>query len=94
MLNIFGTSVINPTVGTIDWKIEQLKDIDSRIRKIKSIVSSFHPNSEVDRLQAPRYRGGRGFKWVQTISECRVASLWNHLEKHKDKHTALSFIYQ
>ena len=92
--NTFVTSVINPTFGIIDWNIEDLKEIDIRIRKIMSMNSSFHPNSDVDRLYIPRYQGGRGLKSVQTLYECRIASLYSHLEVHKDRNAVMNYIYQ
>ena len=92
--NTFVTSVISPTFGIIDWNIEDLKEIDIRIRKIASMDSSFHPNSDVDRLYIPRYQGGKGLKSVQTLYDCRIAWLYSHLEMHQDRNAAMSYIYQ
>ena len=61
---------------------------------IMSMNSSFHPNSDVDRLYIPRYQGGRGLKSVQTLYECRIASLYSHLEMHKDRNAAMNYIHQ
>ena len=90
--NIFVTSAINSTFGVIDWSIEELKEIDIRIRKTMSMNSSFHPNSDVDRLYTPRYQGGRGLKSIQTSFECRLVSLSTHLEKHKGRNATMSFL--
>ena len=51
--NIFVISIITPTFGIIDWTIEELKEIDKRIRKILCMNGSFHPNSDIDRLYIP-----------------------------------------
>ena len=59
-----------------------------------SMNSSFHPNSDVDRLYIPRYQGGRGLKSTQTSFECRIVALSTHLEKYKGRSTTMRFINQ
>ena len=48
--NAFATPVITPTIGILDWTIQEIKDIDIRTRKILSVTGNFHPNSDVGRL--------------------------------------------
>ena len=82
--NVFLISIITPTFGIIDWTIEELKEIDKRTHKILCMNSSFHPNSNIDRLYIPRYQGGRGLKPVNSLFKCRIVSLYNHLQTHKN----------
>ena len=82
--NVFLISIITPTFGIIDWTIEELKEIDKRTRKILCMNSTFHPNSNIDRLYIPRYQGGRGLKPANSLFKCRIVSLYNHLQTHKN----------
>ena len=91
--NVFAISMLLPTFGIIDWTIEELKDIDIKIRKILSMSGNFHPNSDVDRLYVPRFKNGRGLKSVQTAFECRIVSLSKHLERNKDRNELMNFVY-
>ena len=46
--NTFAIPVITPTIGILDWTIQEIKDIDIRTRKHLSVTGNFHPNSDVD----------------------------------------------
>ena len=89
--NIFVISIITPTFGIIDWSIEELKEIEKRTRFIRF---SFHPNSDIDRLYIPRYQGGRGLKSVISLFECRIVTLYNHLQTHKNRNEYVNYVYQ
>ena len=67
--NAFATPVITPTIGILDWTIQEIKDIDIRTRKMLSVTGNFHPNSDVDRLYIGRNTGGRGLKSCQRLFE-------------------------
>ena len=42
--NSFATPVITPTIGILDWTIQEIKDIDIKTRKILLVTGNFHPN--------------------------------------------------
>ena len=46
--NAFAPPDITPTIGILDWTIQEIKDIDIRTRKHLSVTGNFHPNSDVD----------------------------------------------
>ena len=46
----FAVPIITPTIGTIDWTIEEIKQIDINTRKLLTLTGNFHPNSDVDRI--------------------------------------------
>ena len=56
--NSFATPVITPTIGILDWTIQEIKYIDIKTRKILSVTGNFHPNSDIDRLYIGRNLGG------------------------------------
>ena len=41
---------INPTIGIIDWTIDEIRQIDINTRKLLTMTGSFHPKSDVDRI--------------------------------------------
>ena len=67
--NSFAILFITPTIGILDWTIQETKDIDIRTRKMLSVTGNFHPNSDVDRLYIGRNTGGRGLKSCQRLFE-------------------------
>ena len=60
--NSFAIPVITPTVGIVDWAIDDINDLDIKTRKILSITGNFQPNGDIDKLYINRKKGGRGLK--------------------------------
>ena len=46
--------------GVVDWKVDELKELDRKARKMMTLHGALHPKSDVDRLYLPRQKGGRG----------------------------------
>ena len=91
--NAFATPVITPTIGILDWKIQEIKDIDIRTRKILSVTGNFHPNGDVDQLYIGRNIGGRGLRSCQRLFESRITALKQHLHHNKKRNQILNFVY-
>ena len=54
--------VLKPTYGILDWTIQEIRNIDPKTRKLLSMISNFHINSDVNCLFIPRSEGSRGLK--------------------------------
>ena len=79
--NIFATPVITPTIGILDWTKEELEQIDIKTRKILTSTGSFHINSDIDRLYAPRTKGGRGLNSLVDLYISRIVSISQHFKE-------------
>ena len=90
--NAFATPVITPKTGILDWTIQEIKDIDTRTRKILSVTGNFHPNSDVDLLYIGRNIGGRGLRSCQRLFECQIVALKQHLHSNKERNQILNFV--
>ena len=55
--------------GIIDWKISELKKIDTKTRKLSNTHRMLHPKADEERLYIPRKDGGRGLIDVETALE-------------------------
>ena len=73
--NSFAVPVITPTIGIIDWTIDEIRQVDINTRKLLTMTGSFHPNSDVDRIYMSRAKGGRGLRSIRTLYESRIISL-------------------
>ena len=91
--NAFATPVITPTIGILDWTIQEIKDIDIRTWKISSVTGNFHPNCDADRLYMGRNIGGRGLRSCQHLFESRIIALKQHLHRNKERNQILNFVY-
>ena len=52
--------VLGYSFGVIGWTKQELENIDSKVRKIMSMNSTFYKHSDVDRLYMSREKGGKG----------------------------------
>ena len=91
--NAFGVPVITPTIGILDWTIQEIRDIDIKTRKILSMNASFHPNSDIDRLYIQRKNGGRGLRSIETMYESRSISLRQHLNRNRNRNQIMQYLY-
>ena len=92
--NMFAVPVLKPTSSTLDWIIQEIRNIDNKTRKDLSITGNFNINSDVDCLYIPRSQGGRGLKAIQNAYECGMVSLNHHLTRNKDRNQFLSIVCQ
>ena len=67
----------------IDWKISELKEIDTKTRKLLKMHKMLHPRADVERLYIPRKDGGRGLIDVETAFKTVTIAL-NHYLRHKE----------
>ena len=52
----------------IEWRIDELKNIDRKTKKLLTMHIRMYPQSDVDRLYWKRAGGGRGLKSVEEVS--------------------------
>ena len=79
--NIFAIPIITPTIGILEWTKDELEQIDIKTRKILTSTGSFHINSDVDRLYAPRNKEGRGLNSLVDLFISRIVSVSHHLKE-------------
>ena len=48
--NSFATQIIIPTVGIIDWTIDDIEQLHIKTHKILSMTGNLHPNSDINYL--------------------------------------------
>ena len=91
--NSFANPVITPTIGILDWTIQEIKDIDIKTRKILSVTGNFHPYSDIDKFYIGRNLGGRGLRSCQRLFESRIISLKQHLHRNKNRNQIMNYVY-
>jgi hypothetical protein len=57
--------VLRYSFGIINWRIEEIKQIDGKTRKMLAIYKMHHPKADIDRLYVKRKEGGRGLVQVE-----------------------------
>ena len=54
----------------IDWKISELKEIDTKTLKLLKMLKMLHLKADVERLYIPRKDGGRGL--IDVERDCGI----------------------
>ncbi|XP_068750922.1 uncharacterized protein [Montipora capricornis] len=67
-INSLAVQVVRYSFGITDWKISELKNIDTKTRKLLNMQKMLHPKADVDGLYIPRKDGGRGLINVETAT--------------------------
>ena len=62
--NARAISLIRYGVGIISWRVDELKTVDRKARKLLTIYRALHPQVDVDRLYCRRVEGGRGTYFI------------------------------
>ena len=91
-LNSFSVPIITPTIGIIDWTIDEIRQIDINARKLLTMTGSFHPNSDVERIHMSRVKGGRDVRRIRTLYESRIISLRQHLLRNANRNEILGYV--
>lgn len=84
-INTFAVPVLRYSFGIINWRKDELKQIDRKSRKTLTINSLHHPKSDVNRIYLPRNEGGRGLLGVETTWMAEVIGLNVYLNEKTDK---------
>ncbi|CAH3029105.1 unnamed protein product [Porites evermanni] len=82
-INSLAVPVVQYSFGIINWKISELKKIDTKTRKLLNMHKMLHPKADVERLYIPRKDGGRGLIDVETAFKT-AAIVLDHYLKHKE----------
>ena len=77
--NTFATPLLLPTFGILNWTKEEVEFIDKSTRKHLTMNGSFHRNSDIDRLYAPRNEAGRGLNSILDLYYQRLITLAHHV---------------
>ena len=59
-INALAIPVVTYSFNVVNWNLQELKKLDTKIRKQLTCNRMHHPKSDVDRLYIPRSKGGRG----------------------------------
>ena len=92
--NSFALSLLIPTVGILDWTIQEIVEIDRRARQILCMAGSFPRNSDVNRLYVKRTEGGRGLKSFNDSFKTRVVALNRHISRDRERNHLLHNVHR
>jgi hypothetical protein len=71
--------VLRYSFGIINWRIEEIKQIGRKTRKILIMYKMHHPKADIDRLYVKRKEGGRGLVRVEAAYKAEIINIAEYL---------------
>jgi hypothetical protein len=71
--------VLRCSFGIINWRNEEIKQIDRKTRKKLTMYKMHHPKADIDRLYVKRKEGGRGLVKVEAGCKAEIFNIAEYL---------------
>jgi ElaB/YqjD/DUF883 family membrane-anchored ribosome-binding protein len=71
--------VLRYSFGIINWRMEEIKEIDRITRKMRTMYKMHHPKADIDRLYVKRKEGGRRLVQVETAYKAEIINIAEYL---------------
>ena len=83
-INTLATPVVTYSFNIVDWKLEQIRKLDRKTRKLLTMERMHHPIADVDRMYLPRNKGGRGLIQLEIAYKTATIGLDAYLNATKN----------
>ena len=67
--------VLRNSFGIINWRLEEIKQIDRKTRKMLTMYKMHHQKADLDRLYVKRKEGGRGLVQVEAACKAEIINI-------------------
>ena len=84
-INTWAVSVVRYSAPFLDWRKEEIQELDRRTRKLMTMHKALHPKSNVDRLYISQNEGGRGLLSVEDTIEKSKIGLERYIQESKER---------
>ena len=79
--------VLRYSFGIINWRSEEIKQIDRKSRKILTMYNMHNPKADIDRLHVKRKEGGRGLVQIEMAHKAEIINTAKYLKaNYKEDH--------
>ena len=65
----------------MEWRRDELKEMDRSTRKVMNMYRALHPRDSVARLYLPRKEGGRGLLSIEDSVDLAILGLENYVQQ-------------
>ena len=71
--------VLRYSFAIINWRIEEIKKMDRKPRKMLTVYKIHHPKADIYRLYVKRKEGGRGLVQVEGAYKAEIINIAEYL---------------
>ena len=92
-INTLAVPIVTYSFNIINWKMNEIKKLETETRKLLTIQRMHHPKADVDRLYLPRTpSGGGGLIQIETTFKTITVGLETYLKHLED--TLLQLVWE
>ena len=84
-INTWAVSIVRYFAPFLDWKKQEVLELDTRIRKLLTMHKALHPISNVDRLYISRNEGGRWLCSIEETIETSTIGLESYIKESNER---------
>jgi hypothetical protein len=84
--------VLRYSFGNINWRIEKIKQIDRKTRKMLTMYKMHHPKADIDRLYVKRKEGRRGMVQVKAAYKAEIINIAEYLNTNCKEHQFVNIV--
>jgi hypothetical protein len=77
-LEALAVPILRYSFGIINCRIEEIKQIDRKTRKMLTMYKMHHPKADIDRLYV-KWKGGRGLIQIEVAYKAEIINIAKHL---------------
>ena len=83
-INSLAVPVVQYSYNILNWKMSEIKRMDTKTRKLLTMHNMHHPKADKDRIYLPRCDGGRGLIQLELAFKTTTISLSRYLATTED----------
>jgi hypothetical protein len=72
VIGALAVPVLRYSFGIINWRLEEIKQIDRKTKKMLTMYKMHHPKADIDRLYVKRKEGGRGLVQLEAAYKTEI----------------------
>ena len=84
-INTLAIPVVTCSFNVINWNLEEIRRLDRKIRKLRTLNRKHHSKPDVNRMYVPRKEGGRGIINLEMCFKTTTIGLNTYLLSSDDR---------
>ena len=84
-IKLWAVAILRYSAGVVEWRSDELKELERKTRKMMAMHEVLHPKSDVDRVYLPKQKGGRGLISCEMCVKTEENNLAWHVRNLKER---------
>jgi len=78
-IGALSVTVLRYSFGIINWRLEEIREFERKIRKVLTMYKLRNPKGDIDRVYVKRKEGGRGLLQIEVTHKAEITDIAEYL---------------